>query len=84
MSTNTKEKIRAFIKENMTIFEDDVTINDDDNIFEKGFVDSLFAMKLICYVENEFKINVSNDDLDLINFSSVNNMARFLKKKKNL
>ncbi len=78
---NIKEKIRAFIRENMAII-DNVTINDDDNIFEKGFVDSMFAMKLVCYVESEFNINVSNDDLDISNFNSVDNITRFLKKRK--
>ena len=76
------EKIRAFIKRNMAITHENVTITDDDNIFEKGFVDSMFAMQLVSYVENEFGISVNNEDLDLSNFSSIQNITRFIEQKK--
>ena len=77
-----KEKIRDFIESNMAIIDDEVTLNDTDNIFEKGFVDSMFAMQLVSFIENEFDIQLSNEDLDLRNFSSVENIMRFLGKKK--
>jgi len=79
-----KEKIRAFITENMAIIDGDITINDRDNIFEKGFVDSMFAMKLVAFLENDFKIEILDSDLDLSNFSSVQNIVSFLEKKKSL
>ena len=42
-----KEKIRGFIEENLVVFEDEATFSDDDNIFELGFVNSLFAMRMV-------------------------------------
>ena len=68
--------------ENMAIIEDDITINDSDNIFEKGFVDSMFAMKLVAFLENDFNIEILDDELDLGNFSSVQNIVSLLEKKK--
>ncbi|QDX93493.1 acyl carrier protein [Brevibacterium sp. JNUCC-42] len=76
-----REKVRQFIESNLVIFEDHVEISDDDNIFELGFVNSLFAMRMLTFVEEEFVITIDNDELDLINFSSVSNIVRLIEKK---
>lgn len=76
-----REKVRQFIESNLVTFEDHVEISDDDNIFELGFVNSLFAMRMLTFVEEEFVITIDNDELDLINFSSVNNIVRLIEKK---
>jgi len=76
-----RERIRSFIKKNLAIVEDDIEIDDSDNIFKRGFVDSLFAMQLVGFVEDELQLEVSNDDLDLSNFSSVDNIVNFLESK---
>ena len=75
-----KTKIRNFIKANLIIFDDDVEFADSDNIFEMGFVNSLFAMKLLNYIETEFKISIDNSEMEISNFSSVNNIERLIEK----
>jgi acyl carrier protein len=77
------EKIRKFIESNLVVFEDEAEFADSDNIFEMGFVNSLFAMKLVNYIENDMGIEVSNDDLDIANFSSVERIVTFINEKKN-
>lgn len=77
-----KEKIRKFIESNLVVFEDEAEFNDSDNIFEMGFVNSLFAMKLVSYIEQEFDIEVDNDDLEISNFSSVDRIVEYVEKKK--
>lgn len=76
-----KEKIRAYIKRNLVVFEEDVSFTDADNIFELGFVNSLFAMKLVTFVEREFEVEIDNEDLDINNFKSVENIALLVEKK---
>ena len=76
-----KEKIRDFIKLNLIAVDDDLPIEDDDNIFESGFVDSSVAMQLVLFVEEAFKIQVTDDDLDLINFSTINRIVQFINRK---
>ena len=78
------EKIREFVKMNLAVYEDDVVLGDDDNIFELGFVDSPFAIQLICFIEEEFTIKVGDDDLDIDNFTSVNRIAEFVSRKKGI
>ncbi len=79
----TKDKIRKFIESNLIVFNDEVIFSDSDNIFEKGFVNSLFAMKLLSYVESEFSISVNNEDIDISNFSSIDNIINLINKNRN-
>ena len=76
-----KDLIRDFIKSNLVVFDEEANFTDDDNIFKKGFVNSLFAMKLLEYVERTFQITISDEDMELSNFSSVNRIASLIDKK---
>ncbi|MEV4313145.1 phosphopantetheine-binding protein [Actinocrispum sp. NPDC049592] len=67
---DTKTRIRSFLG---TRLPGDLT--DDEDIFEAGLVNSLFAMQLVLFVEQEFAIQVGNDDLERDNFRSVNSIA---------
>ncbi|QSX05661.1 acyl carrier protein [Sedimentibacter sp. zth1] len=71
-----KRKIRMFMKR----FFRNEEFTDDDNIFENA-VNSLFAMQLVLFIENEFDIEVDNDELDLENFSSVNAIVKYVESK---
>ena len=81
---DTKEKIRTFIEENMAIINDDAVFNDTENIFEMGFVDSMFAMQLVTFVEFEFNVKIENEDLDINNFNSIHNIFVFIEKKQHV
>jgi methoxymalonate biosynthesis acyl carrier protein len=74
-------KIRSFIQANLLVFEDEVSFVDSDNIFQMGYVNSLFAMKLLNYVESEFSIKVDNDEMDIRNFSSVDSIVALISRK---
>lgn len=75
------KKIRNYIEDNLIVFEDNIAFKDEDNIFEKGFVNSLFAMKLLNFIESEFKIVILNEEMDMDNFSSVDSISNFIKGK---
>jgi methoxymalonate biosynthesis acyl carrier protein len=77
-----RDKIRAMVENNLNVFNSGVEFSDDDNIFRKGFVDSLFAVQLIAYLEQEFGIKVTNKDLNINNFHSVSKMVSFVEKKR--
>ena len=77
-----RELIRNYITSNLIVFDDEIDFTDNDNIFQKGFVNSLFAMKLLNFVENQFDIKVDDEDIEISNFSSVNNILNLIEKKK--
>lgn len=69
-----RDRIRGFLVEGVG----KEGLDDTTDIFETGAVTSLFAMELVLFVESAFGITVENDDLDLENFSSVQNLASFV------
>lgn len=73
-----RQAIRDFIQDHATLYE----FSDDDNIFKLGFVNSMFAMQLVAFVEDAFGIAVEDDDLELDNFNSVAALDRFVSRKR--
>ena len=82
MENEIREKIREFITCHINDPDSPGIFNDDENIFKVGLVNSLFAMKLLNYVESEFKLEVTYDDMEIENFSSVNSILKFVREKK--
>jgi methoxymalonate biosynthesis acyl carrier protein len=73
----TKSTIKNFILGSVKIKD----LNDDDNLFETGIVNSLFAIQLMTYLENTFNIEVTMDDLSIENFESINSTSSFVLNK---
>ncbi|NLL07032.1 MAG: acyl carrier protein [Clostridiaceae bacterium] len=78
------EEIKGKIKVFLSRFFRKHELGDDENIFELGFVNSLFAMQLIMFLEKEFSIRVENKDMDLNNFKTINSTVSFIESKMNL
>lgn len=72
-----KAKVRPFIER----FIGGEELRETDNIFEMGYVNSMFAMQLVQFVETEFGIAVENDDLNLDNFNTVEHITDFVLRK---
>jgi acyl carrier protein len=79
-----EKKIREFIESNLVLLDDEVALKNDADIFALGFVDSLFALQLISFLEETFAIEVNDQDLDISNFNSVAAIVAFVNNKKTL
>jgi len=73
------DRLRAFIRR---FVRRDSTFADDQNLFKSGFVNSLFVMQLVLFVESTFSITVEQEDMDIAHFSSVNSLSRFVRHKR--
>lgn len=71
------EAVRAFILSAVNI----ANLTDDDNLFESGIVNSLFAVQLMTFIERKFDIAVELDDLDMENFKSITATTEFVLRK---
>jgi len=74
---NSKTKIRSFLES----FIQDDDFSDEDDIFALGLVNSLMAMQLVLFLEKEFSIKFSNEELNLQNFRSIDAMAALLENR---
>ena len=75
------EDIRNKTKAFLARFFQNIDLEDDQDIFAMGFVNSLFAMQLVLFVENEFNITVENEDLDIENFRTINSIVHLIERK---
>lgn len=78
MVTDTVQaQIRGFLGK----FIPQLALQDGDDIFALGVVNSLFAMQLVLFVETTFGITVEDEDLNLDNFRSIQAMTSLVTRK---
>ena len=77
-TTEIKERIRAFISRFIKVSD----LQADQDIFALGFVNSMFAMQLVLFVEQGFGIKVENEDLDIQNFNTINAITALVESKR--
>jgi acyl carrier protein len=53
-------------------------LTDQQDIFALGYVNSLFAMELVLFIEKHFEIEISNEELDIANFRTIDAMAALI------
>jgi methoxymalonate biosynthesis acyl carrier protein len=76
--TEINDKIRKFL----TRFFRKAEVGDQEDIFALGFVNSLFAMQLVMFLETEFSITVATQDLDLDISAPLRKLLSLLRKNR--
>ena len=79
--TEQEEKVRETVTNFLLSSINIANLNHDDNLFEFGIVNSLFAVQLVTFLEKTFAIEIGTDDLDIENFKSLNATAAFVMRK---
>lgn len=59
----------------------DASFTVDDGLLEHGIIDSQGLLDLITYLETEFSIVIDDDEVDLVNFATINTVGRFVTTK---
>jgi methoxymalonate biosynthesis acyl carrier protein len=77
-AADIKQTIRRFLLRSINIPD----LTDEDNLFEMGIVNSLFAVQLMTFIEKTFDLEVETGDLDIENFKSLNAATAFVMNKK--
>lgn len=77
MTVDRKDKIKQFLSKLMNNRE----LKDDEDIFALGFLNSLAAVQLVNFLEKEFGVTIEDEDLNVENFNTLNNMDAFLERK---
>ena len=74
----TKQKIKEFIIENF-LFGEESDLDDNTSFLEEGIIDSTGVLELIEFLEEEFEIEIDDEDMIPENLDSLNNLEKFLK-----
>lgn len=70
-------KLRGFLAKYFRKHE----LQNDEDMFALGFVNSLFAMQLVMFLEKEFGLRIEAKDLNLENFRTINNIVKLVESK---
>jgi acyl carrier protein len=76
-----RNRLRAFVQENFLYAMPDFQLGDDDRLLEKGVVDSMGVAEMIAFVESEFGVITSDEEVSETNFGTLNAIARFIAAK---
>ncbi len=75
--SDVKDKIRKFLNDEV-LFEEGAKIADDQALVG-DVLDSLALMQLVEYIEQEFEIEVADEDVTPVNFQTLNDLERYVK-----
>jgi methoxymalonate biosynthesis acyl carrier protein len=76
-------KLIEFIQSDLARGKTAGGLSDTDDLIEAEIMDSLGIMKLILFLENNYSVKISDDDLTLENFSSIQSIHSLVEKKMN-
>ena len=73
--------IRKYILENYLFSDDPSELEDGISLLEKGVIDSTGIMELVFFLEEEWGIEVDDEEMIPENLDSVDNIVHFVEKK---
>jgi acyl carrier protein len=74
-----KDSIREFIRRDILFGEEDISLDDDSPLLE-GVLDSMALMRLVAFIEEEFDIEVDDQEISTQNFRTIEDVARLVKR----
>ncbi|UFZ04095.1 hypothetical protein LQG66_33710 [Bradyrhizobium ontarionense] len=78
MADSYRNIIRRYLLDSLAMNE----LDDGMDIFEARIANSLFAIKLMTFIEKNTHIKIGSGDLDIANFRSVDAISEFVDRKK--
>ncbi len=82
MQTTATDQIRAFVLEKFPQAKKK-NLRDSDKLLESGIVDSLGILDLVAFLESDFQVHISDEELLPENFQTVEAIAQFVERKRN-
>jgi len=82
--TEIRELVRTFVVDNFVLDPDSENFTDETDLKESGILDSLAMLKLITFVEDQFKIELEANDLESDELSSVAHIENLVKSRRKL
>jgi acyl carrier protein len=75
------KSLRNFLAENFPLGEDAWQLSPEDSLLDAGVIDSTGVLELISFLESQFGIEISDEELLPENLDSIENILRFLEQK---
>jgi len=76
-----KEKVKEYVLS--AVYAEKEKIKNNSLVFKEGYFDSMGFMVLIAFLEEEFKIKITDTDLVEENFESIDAITSYVSRKLN-
>lgn len=76
-----KSTLRNYVLENYLFTDDQHALADDDSFLDKSIVDSTGIMEIIFFIEEEYNLKVTDEEMIPENLDSINNLVAYISKK---
>jgi acyl carrier protein len=79
---STEGKIKELIEKNLTWTGSWSDVDEDYPLLAKGVIDSLGMMKLVSLIEEEYDLEIDDDDIVPDNWRTIRDIAALVESKK--
>jgi acyl carrier protein len=83
MPTTLEKQIRDFIVENFLFGAPDNGPKDTDSLLDKGIIDSTGVLELVSHLEENYGIQVEDEELIPENLDSITAVTAYIRRKQN-
>jgi acyl carrier protein len=77
----SKNTIKQFILKEIMASKPEDSLDDEQSLIQSGIIDSLTIMKILYFLEETFKVKVSDDELIPENFETLNAINGLMQRK---
>jgi acyl carrier protein len=77
-----KESVRQFILKNYLFSTDEAALNDQESLIKGGVLDSTGILELIMFLQEQFSIEVADEEMVPENLDSVRSIVAFVARKR--
>jgi len=77
-------RVRGFVQENFLYMHTDFHLADEDRLLDRGVIDSMSIVEMISFIEREFGVNATEEEISDANFGSLAGIARFVGEKQSV
>jgi len=78
---DAKTAVKAYISENFLMGQSDIELGDDTSFLEMGLLDSTGVIELVSFLEEEFGIQVEDDEITPENLDTLNRICSYVEQK---
>ncbi len=75
------KRVREYVIENLLVSDEEAGFTDDQSFLETGMIDSTGILEVIVFLENEFEIEIDDEEMVPENLDSVASIGRFVLSK---
>jgi len=82
MTDDIEERVRGYITQNFLLAQSDTLFENDTSFLESGIIDSSGVLEIIAFIEHDFDVQITDEEMIPENLDSVNNIVQMITRKK--